>query len=164
VHISRMILLGIFGVILSGCSVGGEYGHSSALGTSPRYHHDFTRIVESFLRNDLTNCGDGQLHIEAIGPATQSDYIARFKISGLHNCVIKGHRLWELLDISFTRTGFNNQLVNINVDGWIAPGANLPPNSQFTTSMEPEFFRELSDFTKVLVNAFSKYTGASISR
>ena len=153
------MLLGILTAPLLACSVGGQYGHVSEVGFAPRpaiarTYPNFAGMATAFLNTELIRqCGKRPFQLETF----DYGYSVEFRVSGLRNCVAKGYQLWELLDISFTRTGARLDEVHIVVDGRVAPGIGQPLASQFTKSMEPQFYQELSDFGEGLRTAFASF-------
>jgi hypothetical protein len=144
--------------MIDGCALGNQYGYSSVLASAPRpavsrTYSDFASLTNAFLISELSKCGNGKPQLQRL---TYGDYSVEYKVRGLRGCIV-GNSQWDLLQVSFTRTGEEYRQVSVVVEGWFASGFHYPLDSQFTTNMQPEFSGELHDFTEMLANDFSAY-------
>lgn len=145
--------------LITGCSVGGHYGYGTGVALAPSSigsgdPTEFERTARSFLRSELRReCARGDPDIRGFA----NGYSVEFKVRGLRGCIITGGRLWELIQITFTRFGNDSSRISVIVDGWTAPGFLYPADSQFTRSMEPEYAGSVSDFARMLASDFALF-------
>jgi hypothetical protein len=81
-------------------------------------------------------------------------------VRGLRGHVIKGGRDWEKIQIQFMIGAGDDGSQNLRafVDGQLSSGIGAyPPDSKFTTSMEPKEAGSLTSYAKELVDAFKMY-------
>lgn len=144
-------------MIISGCSVGGQYGYSQKFVEAPNrtqlvatsnHSSNLLGLTKQFLEKWL-NCG-GILKDEPSG-YNHADY----KLSGSQGCVMEGDPQWELIQISFIQTGDDYNPVVVTTDGWLASGFNRPvTEARYTKSMEKG---KLDAFTEQMASGFRQY-------
>ncbi len=81
-------------------------------------------------------------------------------VRGLRGEVIKGSSLWEKLQIALVLSTDeeNEPTLHVFVDGQLTSGiGGYPPDSQFTTSMEPKYSENLNNYAKALSVALKQY-------
>ncbi|MEL6169869.1 MAG: hypothetical protein AAFR35_14365 [Pseudomonadota bacterium] len=91
---------------------------------------------------------------------TRSSNYVEVIVSGRKGIVIDDGNLWERVQIAASLTETDNQsTVRVFVDGMVASGAGSspPPNSRFTTSMEPTHAQELNEFSKMFLDMLVNY-------
>jgi hypothetical protein len=154
------VLLGCLVLTTSSCAVGNEYGYDPEMATpasySPTVPVDFDKANQSFLKLELSANCDSESEIQ-IQRQSYSDYSDDYMIRGLRGCVIKQGQQWELLQISFTKTGDNESKVSVILDGWLASGLSYPEDSQFTESMEPGYSDQLQKFSRQMASDYASY-------
>jgi hypothetical protein len=126
---------------------------SSSLSTE----HKLGKNVEQFLSGFLPSGANLQF-------LEEKDDSIEVIVRNTRDYVVQGGHLWEKLQIEIVlqtpRKG--PQVLLVYVDGFVASGlgAEYPPDSQFTSSMEPKYFQPLSDFAKKLDLSLKKYLEA----
>jgi hypothetical protein len=96
----------------------------------------------------------------------EGDDTADLVVRGIKNLVIAGGEFWERLEISIVRipqtTGFGSVTIRLFVDGTVASGiGNYPPDTQFTTHMEPKYAKSLAGFADKLTTDFRRFIMAT---